>query len=305
MITESLRHSPHNVSVPAVSDAELTEFVRDMGNHTMYARSLFPQFASYESPPHRLPQSDAILPTCSYHPDDCELGPLLYYTEHVQIDLSKCHDIEQETRAQPLCKRWHHERRLRLTASNFGRIVSCRADFQSLAMDLHSPQNISHVPAVKLGIQAEKVAKQKFLKNCSAEKMYDCGLVVNPALSYLACSPDGLVYIDGQPSLVECKALYMSKGKTVLQVIDNRSTSCLALSGPTLSLKENHYYFFQLQGQMAITGMHSCYFVITADLAEEPFVQRVMFAPDVWQNMVPKLRDFYFTHFLPHACDIN
>ena len=42
---------------------------------------------------------------------------------------------------------------------------------------------------------------------------------------------------------------------------DDNSFCCLSVNGHSM-LNQNHEYYFQVQGQMATTGIHTCDFVI-------------------------------------------
>ena len=65
-----------------------------------------------------------------------------------------------------------------------------------------------------------------------------------------------------------------------------------------LSLKLDHDYYHQVQGQMAITGIHVCDFVVWT--LDEFFVQTVCFDSEFWMNTcLPKLENFFYYFFLP------
>ena len=46
--------------------------------------------------------------------------------------------IERKTQLQANCVRWHEEQFCRLTASNFGKVVQWKSEFQKLALELLS-----------------------------------------------------------------------------------------------------------------------------------------------------------------------
>ena len=59
-----------------------------------------------------------------------------------------------------------------------------------------------------------------------------------------------------------------------------------------LKLRHNHQYFSQVQGQMAVTGITWCDFVIYTEKGLS--VERIPFDRDFWQfDLLPKLTDFY------------
>ena len=59
-----------------------------------------------------------------------------------------------------------------------------------------------------------------------------------------------------------------------------------------LRLRENHSYFAQVQGQMAIGGRKWCDFVLFTTKGIS--VERIAFNEDYWEKtLLPKLTDFY------------
>ena len=70
---------------------------------------------------------------------------------------------------------------------------------------------------------------------------------------------------------------------------------CLEKRAEIPKLKTTHKYYYQVQGELAITGMAWCDFVIWTEGGL--FVQRVPFDEDLWQSvMLPKLVQFYSEH---------
>ena len=64
-----------------------------------------------------------------------------------------------------------------------------------------------------------------------------------------------------------------------------------------LSLKINHAYHYQIQGQMTITDRNWCDFVVMS--AGKIAIQRIHFDQPFWNDCFIKLRHFYFTLVLP------
>lgn len=59
-------------------------------------------------------------------------------------------------------------------------------------------------------------------------------------------------------------------------------------------LKQNHTYFYQIQGAMATIQLQWCDFVVYT------FVESMLFESSIWErNMVPELTRFYFVFVLP------
>ena len=110
---------------------------------------------------------------------------------------------------------------------------------------------------IQTGADMEFTAAQEYSKIRNVNYT-PCGLIVHPDAPWLGTSPDGLVFDPlAQPpfglveikcpnvtSYVDCKYLNMKEG--------------------TLLLKESHIYYWQIQGQLMLTGMTWCDFVICA-----------------------------------------
>ena len=123
------------------------------------------------------------------------------------------------------------------------------------------PKNLS---ALKYGRNMEEVAKQKYVKIFEKEhqsaKHRECGLFISEEDRFLGATPD---------LLLECSCC----GKGVLEIkcpysIVNEIPSpdnlpYLVSSDGSVTLKENHAYFAQIQGQMAVIKRTWCYFFFT------------------------------------------
>lgn len=125
------------------------------------------------------------------------------------------------------------------------------------------------------------------LKNLNLTK---CGLVIHPDAPWLGASPDGLVYdplerpsfglvemkCPNAQSYVDCKFLKVAQG--------------------IHKLKESHCYYWQVQGQLLVTGMQWCDFVICAQ--DDIFVQRIYRDSDVLKEMKKRCDMFFFNTYM-------
>jgi len=64
---------------------------------------------------------------------------------------------------------------------------------------------------------------------------------------------------------------------------------CCELIGDTLTLKRNHNYHYQIQGQMAISSRKWCDFV----------AYTITFDESYWMTMLLKLKAFYIKEMVP------
>ena len=93
-------------------------------------------------------------------------------------------------------------------------------------------------------------------------KVRDAGVYID-ACGFLGASPDGIVEDDSGLTLqlVEVKCPYKGRSKVMQEMYSDSSFCCSLVDGhPTLT--QEHDYYFQVQGQMAITGIHTCDFVV-------------------------------------------
>jgi len=123
-------------------------------------------------------------------------------------------------------------------------------------------------------------------------KSKKCGIYIHPALPFLASSPDRIISLNGETVLVEVKCPFSSKdqdisAKTVPYLQEEENGK--------LSLKENHQYFFQIQGQMACSGLNRCIFVVHT--FKDTKIMEIKKNDAFIQNMEEKLTQFFNNYF--------
>ena len=190
---------------------------------------------------------------------------------------------------------WHIERQWRLTASKFGEI--CKAteskDLELLCQSLFDPPKLANA-AVNHGKTYESIAIKRFEEQNSLS-VSKIGLCVNPEFPYLGASPDGIISED---SILEVKCPFSGRNDTIvpgklfpfLRYDENNS----------ISLRQNHNYYYQIIGQLAITKCKICYFFVYT--LKDMFVERIEFDQKFFsENMLPHLKDFFENHFRPYV----
>jgi hypothetical protein len=200
-------------------------------------------------------QNDIISIACTCRNTDELLAKLKISKEDVTR-------IEQATVGQNSNPLWKRLRKGRLTASNFYRVhtkvesVKCNpsTDCSKLVCSLLDPPEISHLPQIQRGHAAEREAANKLIELLHKTHMNihvtECGLYLSVERSYLGASPDGVVTCECcQPTLLEIKCPTLELDS--LTYLDNNK-----------QLKKNTSYYGQVQGQMAITGIHKTYFFV-------------------------------------------
>lgn len=218
--------------------------------------------------------------------------------------------VETNTKDQAQCELWHHLRSARLTSSNFGRIYKRKENNDTLAKELlNKKSHIStRMPApLQWGVDHEPLAYAQYSKHLASSSpmsnITKSGLWIDLTRGWLACSPDGLV-LDQDKNLVgilEIKCPYSAREMTVHEACEKISSFSCKLTDNNIQLKRNHHYFFQVQGQLAITGAPWCDFCVYTPIGIE--VERIYPDQEFWQNLVQKLDHFYTSFYVPVLCN--
>ena len=95
------------------------------------------------------------------------------------------------------------------------------------------------------------------------KKITDCGLFIYKERPYLGSSPDGVTE-DGD--LIEIKCPYSCVHLTPEEGVRQNKIKFLEEKVKTFILKRNENYYYQIQGQLAITGRRYCYFIVWTPL---------------------------------------
>lgn len=208
---------------------------------------------------------------------------------------------ERKTVGQRNNELWFEKRMNRLTASKFGFVIKrlphtpCHNLVKSI---LYSRSLTSE--AITFGRDHEDIAI-KLYENSTNNSVEPCGLFIDVSNPFLGASPDGIV---GEEGIVEVKCLASVKEETLSEAVKAKKNMCLELSKEgEIKLKKNHNYFYQIQGQLAITSRNWCDFIVYTKKGEI-FVERIQKDTTFWtKNMLPKLTRFYQDCLLPEILD--
>lgn len=187
-----------------------------------------------------------------------------------------------------------------LTASKFGMVCRRRpyTAAHSSIMSIMYPADLGTNEYVKFGVDNEDLASQIYMDvyNVTVEK---CGLFIYEKVCYLAASPDGLV---GDNGLVEVKCVPSIEEDKIRQAVAEKKLDFLTFDEDTLVLKSSHKYWYQIQGQLNITGREYCDLIVFAKT--DTVFLRIYKNTEVWEeDMLPKLQCFYMECMLPELCD--
>jgi len=233
----------------------------------------------------------------------------LTYDENQIISQLKVTDpslTEQDTRGQSNNPLWHNIRKNRITSSNFGLVCKRRTTLPQTKFvnnNLLFSKDISHIQSIKYGISNESKAVEKYVEYMRAcgnnVQALECGVVVSPSMPWLAASPDRKV-IDKEfgHGLVEIKCPYSLRNLKPEEACQEPTFYCKIVNEKP-KLKEEHNYFYQVQGQLGITGLQWCDFVVY--LQKGLIIQRIRFDELFWQSMITNLTSYYQKYVMPEA----
>jgi YqaJ-like viral recombinase domain len=163
---------------------------------------------------------------------------------------------------------------------------------------LYKPRDLSKNAYVKYGVVNEDNAISAYSAS-TGNVGSPSGLFVHMEYPYLGASPDGLVDDDG---VVEVKCLPSIGNLSFKDAIEVKKNICLAFVDNKLSLKKSHYYYYQIQGQLAIANRDFCDLVVYAD--KDIHIERVPRDDATWEGvMLPKLKQFYLECLLPEIAN--
>lgn len=223
--------------------------------------------------------------TCSsdYTPQQkCQL-------ESLTITWDRAREIEQMTRTQSENEDWHRERKLRITSSYFRRVCHVRSgNEEKLAREMK--KGSPRTAAMRRGLELEPDALTKYSQERKV-KYWRCGLVIHPDAPWLGTSPDGVVFDANETTqfgLVEIKCPDV-QNYAECDYLKQQDDG-------TRILTRSHPSYWQVQGQLLLTGMEWCDFVVCA--REDMFVERIRRDDEVFKTIREKGDLFFFNYYL-------
>lgn len=228
------------------------------------------------------------------------LTPLVDLSDQLDLDLAsismtkdQCIQVEQNTRDQADCPAWFEARRNKLTASNFGLIIKRKKVTEKFLDTILHPKEFSSA-ATSYGKNHEKKAIQKYI-NKTGNHVHDCGFVINWKFPFMGASPDSKVCEDGATGILEVKCPYSARDITVREACSNPSFY-MDFDNDTqvYRLKPEHNYYYQVQGQLMVTGVEYCDFVVFTK--KDIVVKRIFPDLDFIKSMLDDLSRFYCQH---------
>lgn len=217
--------------------------------------------------------------------------------ERFPITMEESHSLEERTVNQNSSSEWHEARKTRLTASTFGKVLKRKKKVnETFLKSIISPRQFSSA-ATRYGTKNEVNGKQEYLHLRPTAHLHDCGLVVNPNFSFLGASPDAKVCDNGEIGILEVKCPFNAKNKTIVEALED-TKFCLFMNSGCISLKDTHDYYYQVQGQLLVTGAAFCDFIVHTN--RDNHLQRILPNKEFQENILNKLAQFYHQHIIPY-----
>jgi hypothetical protein len=109
-------------------------------------------------------------------------------------------------------------------------------------------------------------------------------------LPYLGASPDALV---GNEGIVEIKCPFSGKHLSPVEAVRKKIIKfCNVDTNNQLSLKKNHPYYYQIQGQLEVTDRKYCIFIVWTPHGFSS--ENILRDPEFWhEKMEEKLKHFF------------
>ncbi len=225
--------------------------------------------------------------------------------ESMSVSKEETAYLEECTRLQSQCTLWHEHRNGRITASRFHSVFKTSVLTPSISLVkslLHRQMfDSTKVPALNWGITNEGNARKQYTEAMKALhvnfKIFSCGLYVNPSFPHLGASPDGIMSCDCcGTGLLEIKCPYKYRDRHPEHITDPMFYLKTDDTGD-LNLSNNHQYYYQIQGQLAVCEMEFCDFICWTPVGMH--VERITVDQASFQDVKRVLDNFFVTILLP------
>lgn len=239
--------------------------------------------------------------------------PLTWLRQQLIVSPEKVIQTAFQTTGQRENAVWAAIRKLRFTASNFGKIIAAAKRNRltaSLKKRLLSAYNLEKRDPIQWGITHESVALTEYCKEGDVSVLRT-GIWLHET-GILGASPDGFVqgtFKDSlnvyhqqaqcriSPDIVEIKCPFSAKDMTVAAACTTiKDFYIVTDEDGSLTLKKTHDYWHQIQGQLHLSGTCCCDLVIWT-LVDLKIVR--ILKDDTWAQNISTMLDFYFSKFLP------
>ncbi|KAJ4933092.1 hypothetical protein JOQ06_029929, partial [Pogonophryne albipinna] len=180
--------------------------------------------------------------------------------QHKQsFDLEEARILQLQTTGQAACPLWHKEQEGKLTASEFGTIVKRKKISDAFIQSTYYPKPFT-ATATTYGSANESKAKQLYQETFPDRHVHSSGLILQPDLPFLGATPDAIVCDNGQTGLLEVKCLFAARDMTVAEAATAIKDFYVRKDGEDMHISERHNCYYQIQGQLLLSGLDFCDF---------------------------------------------
>lgn len=223
------------------------------------------------------------------------------FMKFLSVSESQCDVICSKTVHQGSSQLWFDQRSGRITASNFYRVCHMRdtTDKSNIVKLLMNYCPMEHIPEqLEWGHEKEIAASELYLKKISLKHkelhLLESGLVINQKWPFLGASPDRIRHCECHgKTLVECKSLFAKRNLLPGVAASDK----LLKTTKGFKLKEETSWYYQIQGQMAISGIHATDLVIYTN--KGILIVHVDFDKEFFLRMLEKLQLFFSKFMVP------
>lgn len=197
--------------------------------------------------------------------------------------------IEAETREQSECQLWAQVRKPRLTASRFREICHVRGESSAKALASRILRGTPQTAAMKRGLDLEPEILRQYADRWEVS-VTSCGVIIHPDAPHLGASPDAKVFNPRETppfGLAEVKSCDVANVGEVKHLTTVKGQACL---------RKTHKYYYQVQGQLAISGLQWCDFI--TDTHTDFTVERIFRDEQIIHSMRQKLDEFYCNTYM-------
>ena len=116
--------------------------------------------------------------------------------------------------------------------------------------------------AIHWGISNESVALETYEMHTN-NTIHNCGVFISLEHPFLAASPDGIALSQsGSQFIVEVNCPYKHRNNSIADACKDKDFCLEKTDSNSYRLKRGHDYYYQVTGQLAITGADFCDFVV-------------------------------------------
>ena len=122
---------------------------------------------------------------------------------------------------------------------------------------------------------------------------YECEGFATKLNFLLEMATDGVIHLrNGEFGIMEVKCPYKHHDSSIEMACQDPSF-CLRVKNNETRLKRTHNYYFQVIGQLALTGAKFCDFMVWTKV--DFHRERILPDDELWSEMKEKLSHFYMT----------